>query len=246
MTRVQRVFDLTSPERTVQRDRALGASLAFVAGATNAGGFLAVGQYTSHMTGIVSTLAEDLAAGRMAVALWAASGLLAFVGGAMTTAMAVNWARRHELRSRFAVPLLLEAALLFGFGSLGGMFHRPSPAVVPAIILTLCFLMGLQNAVITKISGAVIRTTHVTGLLTDIGIELGRLFYINGSHSGEPVRADRQRLTVHLLLLGNFLGGGVSGALSFREFGPFAAIPLAAVLTILAVKPVLADIRAAF
>lgn len=242
---MQRMFDLTNPERNAQRDRALGGVLAFVAGATNAGGFLIVGQYTSHMTGIVSGLADDLVLKRYEAAVAASCAVIAFLLGAMTTAIAVNWGRRHALRSRFAVPLLIEAALLVGIAFLGGMLTNHAELVMPATVLALCYMMGLQNAVITKVSGAVIRTTHVTGLLTDIGIELGRSLYINHGDRGEPVRANRERLRVHLVLLSSFLVGGIFGGLSFSRGGPVAALPLAALLLLLAIKPVIADLKVA-
>lgn len=240
---MQRIFDLTSPDRTVRRDRALGATLAFVAGATNAGGYLAVGQYTSHMTGVVSSLANNLALGKSVLAFAAIGALVSFSIGAMTTAIAVNWARRHQLRSRFAIPLLLEAALLLVFGLLGGVLSGYTAAVAPVTVLLLCFLMGLQNAVITKVSKAEIRTTHVTGLVTDIGIELGRLVYVNRADLGEPVRANRERLGVHVLLFTCFLGGGVLGALGFNALGFIATLPLAAILAVIGLKPVAADLR---
>lgn len=243
---MQRVLDLTSPDRTVRRDRALGAILAFVAGATNAGGYLAVGQYTSHMTGIVSTVADDLALGRLPQALAAMGALGAFLVGAMTTAIAVNWARRHQLRSRFAIPLLLEAGLLLIFGLLGGVLAGYTALVAPVTVVLLCFLMGLQNAVITKVSKAEIRTTHVTGLVTDIGIELGRLLYVNRLEDAAPVRANRERLGIHLLLFGCFLGGGVVGALGFNAIGFLATIPLAVVLVAVGLKPVADDLKSAF
>ncbi len=242
---VQRVLDLTSPDRTLRRDRVLGATLALVAGATNAGGFLAVGQYTSHMTGIVSALADELALGRVVFALAALGALCAFVAGAMTTAIAINWARRRRLKSLFAIPLLLEAGLLLLFGLLGGVLAGYTALAAPATVVLLCYLMGLQNAVITKVSKAEIRTTHVTGLVTDIGIELGRLVYLNQGDHGEPVRANRERLGVHLLLLACFFGGGVIGALGFKAIGYIATLPLAAVLAIMGLKPVAEDIREA-
>ena len=242
---MQRLLDLAGPDRSLLRDRALGATLAFVAGATNAGGYLAVGQYTSHMTGIVSLLADDLALGRFALAGAAGAALVAFTAGAMTTAISVNWARRHALRSLFAIPLLLEALLLLVFGMLGGVLAGYTAFVVPATVLILCFLMGLQNAVITKVSKAEIRTTHVTGLVTDIGIELGRLAYINRKELGEPVRANRERLGVHLLMFTCFLTGGVAGALGFKAIGYLATLPLAALLALLAMKPIAADLTTA-
>ena len=234
---------LASAERNAERDRALGATLAFVAGATNAGGFLVVGQYTSHMTGIASTLADDVALGRFAAAGVAVLSLLAFVAGAMTTAVSVNWARRRELVSLFAVPLILEAILLLIFGAAANHLRPHLALFTPLTILLLCFLMGLQNAVITKVSHAEIRTTHVTGLVTDIGIELGRLVYVNRSTHRPKVLADRARLRVHLLLLSSFIVGGIIGALGFKTAGPYAAIPLAGLLFLIALRPILHDLR---
>ena len=239
---VRRVLNLASPDRSTRRNRALGATLAFVAGATNAGGYLAVGQYTSHMTGIVSTLADDIALGRARPALAAVGALLAFTLGAMTTAITVNWARRRELRSRFAIPLLLEALLLLLFGLFGGVLGGYTSLAVPMTVLLLCYLMGLQNAVITKISSAEIRTTHVTGLITDVGLELGRLVYVNRADLPETVRANRERLGVHSLLLGAFLAGGLAGALGFTAVGNVAVLPLAGLLLLVGLKPVATDL----
>jgi len=240
---VLNLTDLASSERSVERDRALGAILAFVAGATNAGGFLAVGQYTSHMTGIASTLADDLALGRFAVAGMAVLSLAAFIAGAMTTAVSVNWARRRELGSLYAAPLVIEALLLLAFGAAANHLRPHFAVFTPLAILLLCYLMGLQNAVITKVSHAEIRTTHVTGLVTDIGIELGRLVYVNRSRHRPKVLADRARLRVHFLLLSSFLVGGILGALGFKAAGPYAAIPLAALLLLIALRPILHDLR---
>ena len=165
----------TEVQRNAQSNLRLGLTLSFVAGATNAGGFLAVGQYTSHMTGVVSSVADNLVLGQLVLALAGLMALVAFMGGAMTTAWMVNWALRRQLQSAFARPLLLEAALLLVFGLFGTGINFYADVFAPLTVLVLCFIMGLQNAVITKISNAEIRTTHVTGLVTDLGIELGKM-----------------------------------------------------------------------
>jgi len=170
---------LTALERTSQSNQRLGCTLAFVAGAVNAGGFFAVGQYTSHMSGIVSSMGDQLATGDLVLALAGLSSLGAFLGGAATSAILINWGRRREARSRFAIPLMFEAMLLLCFGILGANLERERLFYVPLTVDLLCFVMGLQNAMVTKISRAEIRTTHVTGLVTDIGIELGKLVYWN-------------------------------------------------------------------
>lgn len=233
----------TTVERTPATNLRLGATLAFVAGATNAGGFLAVGQYTSHMTGMVSAITDHLVLGQTALALAALSAVLAFLCGAMTTVWMVNWALRRKLQSAYGRPLLVEAFLLLVFGLFGTSMAHLGHLLVPLTVLILCYIMGLQNAVITKISHAEIRTTHVTGLLTDLGIELGKLLYVNRFDRTRPVRASRTRIRIQLTLISSFIGGGMVGALGFKHLGYIATLPLAALLVLLVVRPVLDDAR---
>jgi len=240
---------LTAPERTDATNRRLGRSLAFVAGAANAGGFLAVGQYTSHMSGIVSSLADNLALGDIALVVAGLSSLLSFMVGAATSAVLINWGRRRRLRSVYATPLAIEAALLLCFGLLGSNLEHHRLFFLPVTVCLLCFVMGLQNAMITKISRAEIRTTHMTGLVTDIGIELGKLFYWNGRRPEADdgvegvVRADRQKLALLGSLLAFFLAGGLAGAAGFKHLGFVSTLPLAVVLLALAVVPLIDDMR---
>jgi uncharacterized membrane protein YoaK (UPF0700 family) len=237
---------LTGRERTAAANRHLGYALAFVAGATNAGGFLAVQQYTSHMTGIVSAVADNLALGAWPLVLAGVGALLSFLLGAMTSAVLVNFARRRRLFSEYALPLLLEALLLLCFGLAGGILERMHALFVPATVMLLCFIMGLQNAVVSKLSRAEIRTTHVTGTLTDIGIELGRLLYWNHPRVEAPrVVANRDRLRMLALLATSFLVGGLAGALGFKHVGYLCTVPLAALLVLLAAVPALDDLLGA-
>ncbi|MEO8118721.1 MAG: YoaK family protein [Rhodoferax sp.] len=233
----------TSVQRTTQNNIRLGATLSFVAGATNAGGFLAVGQYTSHMTGIVSSVADHLVMGQMVLALAGLFSLLAFISGAMTTAWMVNWGLRRKLQSAYGRPLLLEAALLLVFGLFGTGINFFAGLFVPLTVLVLCFIMGLQNAVITKISNAEIRTTHVTGLVTDLGIELGKLFYINRLTRDRLVVANRKKLSIHFKLIISFFVGGLLGAIGFKSIGYITTVPLSILLLLLVWRPVLNDAR---
>lgn len=240
---VQFIQRLTQPARTRSANRQLGAVLAFVAGAINAGGFLAVQRYTSHMSGIVSAIADDLVLGQVALVLAGLSALLAFVAGAVTTSLLINWARRRRMQGEFALSLMLEAMLLLLFGVMGANLELLVDVFVPSTVLLLCYVMGLQNAIITKISHAEIRTTHMTGVITDLGIELGRLLYWNRSNTMAAVQADRDRLAIHATLLALFFCGGVVGALAFRHGGYAATIPLAALLLAMAAPPLWNDLR---
>ncbi|MBC3869647.1 YoaK family protein [Undibacterium oligocarboniphilum] len=232
---------LTSPKRTPQSNMHLGITLAFVAGAINAGGFLAVGQYTSHMTGMLSSAADDLALGRLMPAFAALFLLVTFAWGAACTALMVNYARRNHLRYLYTPVLLLEATLLLVFGLVGTRLQEHAVVTVSFTAVLLSYLMGLQNALITKISSAEIRTTHVTGLVTDIGIELGKLIYWNKNkdefHPEQEIGANMQKLRLHLRLVIAFFAGGVLGATGFKHLGFISTLPLAIVLIILSLAP---------
>jgi uncharacterized membrane protein YoaK (UPF0700 family) len=233
---------IAATERTGGADTLLGIALTFVAGAINAGGFLAVGQYTSHVSGIFSSMADNLALGSLALVGLGLAAFLPFVMGAACSAMLINWGRRHHLGSRYAMPLMLEAFLLLGFGILGWLAH-PSPAFATLAVPLLCFIMGLQNATVTKISGARMRTTHVTGIVTDIGIELGKLAYWNRNPDNpDRVLADRGKLRLLVLLLVSFFIGGVTGAIGFNQIGFLFSLPFAALLFLLSGPPLMDDL----
>lgn len=110
-------------------------------------------------------------------------------------------------------------------------------------IPVLCFTMGLQNAIVTKASDSQIRTTHVTGMVTDIGIELGKLLYHHSRHDLEPVVANTTRLRHHLAIVGLFFAGGILGAFGYLAIGFYALIPAAMWLMVLALPPLVADYR---
>jgi uncharacterized membrane protein YoaK (UPF0700 family) len=235
---------LSADQRSQHSDRHLGYMLAFVAGAVNAGGFLAIGQYTSHMTGIVSSMADHLALSEFIPALSALVAWIAFVTGAATTSLLVNLARRRHLHSQFALCLLFESALLLVFGLAGSQLAPKRELLTPVTVLLLCYIMGLQNAIITKISATRIRTTHITGMSTDLGIELGRLFYFNRRPIPElHVRANREKLVLHTILILCFASGGVTGALGFKYIGYSASVGLSAALALMCIGPILTDIR---
>ncbi|HEX5312679.1 YoaK family protein [Aquabacterium sp.] len=228
---------LTAPERTRRTNIHLGTSLAFIAGATNAGGFLAVGQYTSHMTGMVSSFADALVMGDTSLLKACVVAMVAFISGAATCAIMINWARRQKSRHEYSMPLLVEALLLLAFGLLGDDFNDHGfSATVYWTVALLSFVMGLQNAMITKVSNAEIRTTHVTGMVTDIGIEIGKLLYWNRSSpypDAPKVEVNWTRLGLHSLLVGSFSIGAMVGAFGFKYVGYGATVPLAIALAVL-------------
>lgn len=230
---------LTGSQRTERSNRHLARYLAFVAGAANAGGFLAVRQYTSHMSGVVSAMADNFAVGSLSLVLRGLAAMLSFLLGAFVTTLGIRWARSRALESEYALPLLGEAGLLVVFGLTGHIF---TGGRVMGTVMLLCFTMGLQNAIVTKLSNAVIRTTHLTGMVTDIGIALGRLATLQ---SGEDSQAELTKMRLLASLIAMFFVGGTIGALGFKHVGFLFTLPLAVILVVLAVMPIVDDMRRA-
>jgi uncharacterized membrane protein YoaK (UPF0700 family) len=238
----QYLLAVAGPVRSRRHNLQLAGLLALNAGVLNSVGFVAVSVYTSHMTGLTATVADQLVLGGASLMLTGLLGLVAFVAGAATCALLFNWGRRRGLRGRYANVLVLEALLVLTFGLLADRLDWAYREQL--FIAVLCFTMGMQNAIITKISDAQIRTTHVTGMITDIGIELGKLSYRHRSHDLDPVVADPRKLAMLAILVGLFFIGGVLGALGYLEFGFVVVIPLALLLLAAAGAPLLSDVRA--
>jgi len=242
---MRRLRFLTNRHRAPSTNRALGLLLAFNAGAVNAGGFLVLHMYTSHMTGFASQLADGMVLGKIDLLLNALGAILAFMTGAAVCAILVNWGRRNRLHGVYALPLLLEALLMFPFGLMGAvMVTWTTPFALPITVLLLSFIMGLQNAVASKTSGGSIRTTHMTGNITDLGMELGKLLYWNrsGRPAHDQVRHNPRRIRLAGGLVAMFVLGGIAGALGFKYLGFICVVPLAALLLALSVPPLIRDI----
>jgi uncharacterized membrane protein YoaK (UPF0700 family) len=236
---------LSGKNRTPRANQQLGAVLAFIAGAVNAGGFLAVHQYTSHMTGFVSSISDNLVLGDVLLVVAGIGSLASFISGAAATAIMVNWARHRQLQGEYAIALVAEAVLLLLFGLLGAYLDAYLDITVPLTVILLCFIMGLQNATMTKMSNAEIRTTHLTGVVTDLGIELGKMLYWNRRHGKSAsgyVRARRAKAIFYITLLSMFFSGGMLGAVGFKYIGFSTVLPFAIALFAIAVPPLLQDV----
>ncbi len=182
-----------------------GLLLAAVAGCVNAVGFLGVQhQALSHLSGTVTNLGMDLATADFTVARHALLVIVFFFLGCVLSGLII---RQSTLRlgRRYGVALMVESFLLIAAATL--LRHElPSGEFLAAMAC------GLQNAMATSYSGAVIRTSHMTGIVTDLGIAVGL------TARGE--RADWRRMRLYLTLLAGFLAGGALGALGFARFGP--------------------------
>jgi len=241
---MRRLRLITFRHRSHATNWSLGLLLAFNAGAVNAGGFLVLHAYTSHMTGFTSQLADSGVLGNVALFLSALGAIVSFIAGAAVCAVLVNWGRQIRLRGIYALPLLLEASLMLAFGLMGAItLTWPTPFAVPATGLLLSFIMGLQNAVGSKTSAGSIRTTHMTGNITDFGMELGKLLYLNpaGTPPDRLVRHHPWRMQRSAGLVLMFVFGGVAGALGFKYVGFICVVPLASLLLALSVPPLVRE-----
>jgi uncharacterized membrane protein YoaK (UPF0700 family) len=203
--------------RSPRADRHLAWSLAAIAGGLNAAGFYAVGLYSSNMTGNVSALADHAALGDFGAGLVFLAIVMTFICGAMVSTILINAGRRRARAGIYAFSILTEAVLLALLAAVDLWFGAGRGAL---LVFGLSFLMGLQNAVVTRLSNARVRTTHVTGMVTDIGIELGNLAD-NAWHRGKQHVSDfnREKLVLHGQTVLSFLGGGALGVLGYRAMG---------------------------
>lgn len=246
---MRRIRHLTNRHRANSTNLALGWLLAFNAGAVNAGGFLVLHMYTSHMTGFASQIADGLVLENMKMLLNALGAILSFMTGAAVCAVLVNWGREKHLYSVYALPLMLEALMLLPFGLMGAVtLSWNTPFAVPITVLLLSFMMGLQNAVGSKTSGGSIRTTHMTGNFTDLGMELGKLFFWKRSGTACRVPTNRVqhnwvRMRASAGLIGMFVLGSITGAVGFSYIGFFCVVPLAALLLAVSMPPFIHDAK---
>ena len=196
---------------------------------------MVLGHYTSHMTGYVSQLADNIALQNMRPALESTVAIALFISGAAFSAYLINWARDHNRKRQYALPVAVQGCLFLCLAAVGALAGTSAAANQISLGL-LCFIMGLQNATITKISGARIRTTHTTGMITDVGIEFGKAFYQSHAAMAKPPALGK--LAILLQLLFSFLAGGVIGAFGYGYFGFNFSIVLASLLLALSL-PVL-------
>jgi uncharacterized membrane protein YoaK (UPF0700 family) len=230
--------------RTDRQNRQLAGYLAFVGGFVNSVGFALIGTFTSHVTGSVGHAAHDLVAGNGPAGLGASAMVFAFFFGAFLASVIVESAALGHPSRAYAAALAVEAALLGAFAAASAALPPPGPRARDAEALLLCAAMGMQNSLVTRLSGAVVRTTHLTGVVTDLGIEAARwLRYWRGAAAAKlhvPLvvgrnAAERPLAPKALLLLtiaGAFAAGALAGSALVARF-TYAAMGFASVAVLL-------------
>lgn len=192
------MFRHTGKFRTYKHNLRIAVLLSLVAGIVNVTGFLAIGKLTTNVTGHFAFFIDDVARQNFFHGLVYLLYILSFLAGAFFCGIIIESTSKKKIW-KFLLPLVLETLMLIGLG----FYAHLLPADV--IACSLLFVMGLQNALVTRISNAVVRTTHLTGLFTDLGIELSQLLF---GREKKLVKTIMLRLNIILFF---FIGGLVGG-----------------------------------
>lgn len=225
----------------------LAIALPAIAGAVNAAGFMVVGAYLSHITGNLARVGDELALGRFETALGYAVLIAAFFGGALLATTLIEISKRLN-KPHYVAAMLAEGGLLGAFSLISALTSPEWHENNFLLMILLSSSMGLQNAMVSRLSGAVVRTTHMTGIITDIGIETVRLVFEARDRSvkqpllkrvatlltiGSDTEARRLRLLTYIFL--SFTIGAIVGPLVYLQIGYWGAIGPTLILLALAV-----------
>jgi uncharacterized membrane protein YoaK (UPF0700 family) len=186
-----------------------GFFLAMVAGQVNVISYAGVySQTVSHLTGTVTHLSSELLKAKWISALQITLIIIHFLAGSAVSGF-VTGIRSLRMGRRYGVLLMLE-----GFVLTLSMIYLQDGALYGEYLAA--FACGLQNAMATSFSGAVLRTTHMTGIITDLGILIG--------HSLRHGNPDLQRFLIYISLLFGFITGGILGSLAYISIGILALL----------------------
>lgn len=178
--------------------------LTCTAGSVNAVGFLGMHhQAISHMSGTITVLSNELATGRYSLAVYASAVVLSFFSGCVLSSAIIRQSAL-KLGRRYGVVLVIESLLLI----VASRMLSAGEYLGDCLAAMAC---GLQNAMATHYSGSIIRTTHMTGIVTDLGIAAGLRL------RGEAV--DGRRIGLLLVLFAGFFSGGILGSIGYVRIG---------------------------
>ncbi|MBJ6119469.1 DUF1275 domain-containing protein [Pontibacter sp. BT310] len=195
--------------RNFRHNIRLAAILCLTAGFVNIAGLLAFAVLTTNVTGHVAYFAESMAQGDLRavriIGLW----MFLFLLGAFTSSFIVGRVGRDQVFA-YTIPIFIEIAILL-LNSIYGHKYDGSIWMRKVFAGSLLFAMGLQNAMVSMISGSVVRTTHLTGIFTDLGIDLA------AATLPENLRKPglQKRIVLRLVIILFFLAGAIAGGYSY-------------------------------
>jgi len=192
--------------RTLQHNLRIASLLSFVAGIVNVAGFLAVQRLTTNVTGHFAFFVDEI----FKLNFW--QGFIYFLYifffllGSFVSNFIVEMVSKISDRLIYIIPIIIESLILFFVALFGQFLILRNPNL---LAFSLLFAMGLQNSLVTTISNATVRTTHLTGLFTDLGIELSQLFFYKLKDQKDKLYSSiKLRLTIiSFFFLGGLIGG---------------------------------------
>ena len=216
------MFRHKGKSRTLKHNLRLASLLSFVAGIVNVAGFLAVQRLTTNVTGHFAFFVDEV----FKMEFWQAFVYFLYIFffflGSFTSSFLVELISAKNMVYVYVIPTLIESAILLAAAIFGQSLILQSPNL---LAFSLLFAMGLQNSLVTSISNAAVRTTHLTGLFTDLGIELSQLFFYRHKDQREKLYSSiRLRLTI----INFFFIGGLFGGIFYSFLGLYV-LALAAV-----------------
>ena len=205
------MFRHQGKSRTLKHNLRIATILSFVAGIVNVSGFLAFKQLTTNVTGHFALFINDVAN----LDFWKGTifflYIFSFLFGSFVSSFLIEKYRKNKKLNVFVVPTIIECLILITVGLLSDFTVINYPNLIICLLL---FAMGLQNSFVTKISNAVVRTTHLTGLFTDLGIDLSLILFPKSEQQKEKLKANI-KLRIYIILF-FFAGGLMAGFLYSR------------------------------
>ncbi len=198
--------------RTLKHNLRIASLLSFVAGIVNVVGFLAVQRLTTNVTGHFAFFVDEI----FKLNFW--QGFIFFLYifffflGSFISNFLIEMMSRKKLNYTFDLPIIIESLILFSLAFFGQLLILENPNL---IAFSLLFAMGLQNSLVTTISNATVRTTHLTGLFTDLGIELSQLFFYKHKEQRHKLFSS---IKLRMSIISFFFLGGIVGGIFYSSY----------------------------
>lgn len=207
------MFRHQGKNRTFIHNLRLATLLSFVAGIVNITGVLALKTLTTNVTGHFAFFAEEFMKRDFTSAITFLLFIIFFLLGSFTSNFLAELVSRKKPELSHVIPISLEIFVLVGVGILGNQSNI-SNLDGKLIAFLMLFAMGIQNSLVTKISQSTVRTTHLTGLFTDLGIELSQLFFYK---KPEEVKKLKTNIYLRLSIIAFFFTGCFSGGYIYKS-----------------------------
>lgn len=209
------MFRHKGKSRTYSHNLRLAALLSVVAGLVNIAGILAVNTLTTNVTGHFAFFSEQLFLKNYGVSVTYLLYIFFFLMGSFLSGLILERGARYGQGSTYVFPILIEVFIITAVTIIPDYFFSDQIFRSNLISSSLLFAMGLQNALVTRVSQSVVRTTHLTGLFTDLGIELSQLLFYREKQ--DQVKLNRN-IFLKLMIISSFFLGGILGGIGYRHF----------------------------